>query len=377
MKKLICTMMLLFLMTGSCFASATDDDVLITAAYQNTPLSIVLDNLSRLSGIPIIINGDLKKDVTMRFGDMRFTKVMELLAMSFNFSWVNTGEAIVVSPTESMTITKTWKIRYMNLSELQSKLNLFIAKDKVSVNKESGTVTVDSTPTNIAKAEQILMNEDIPSKSIMIYAQMIEVSKDDSLKAGFKYSWNDYDSTKSPWKFAYTVTANANNVFSKANILARPFISTLNGNEATIDLSDKYPVISTQTANGTTTSSVDYKDIGVKLKVEPRVNEDVSGELYVTLKLKPTVSVLTGVIEKPNITAPEISTREAETLVRVKNGQSVVIGGLMKTDELETIEGVPFLQNLPIFGKLLFTSRSKEKKSSEVFVVVTPVIQQQ
>lgn len=140
-------------------------------------------------------------------------------------------------------------------------------------------------------------------------------------------------------------------------------------------MGDKVPVFtSTSDSNDTdsdTSLSVEYKEVGVKLEVLPRINE--LDKETITLVIKPSVSTISQWVESGNNKAPQISERSAETTVRVKNGETILLGGLLKNEEIKSIKQIPFLSKIPILGEI-FKSRSIEKKDTEIVIAITPTI---
>ena len=201
---------------------------------------------------------------------------------------------------------------------------------------------------------------------------MIELSKSESEKLGLGFTWGDYSGT---WPPVYAVTANTEGTRGKGKLLSRPSLTTFNGREAKIAMGEKVPVFSTNTvAGGTTSTAVEYKDVGMYLTVTPRINRaDDSETGMVTLKLKPEVSAITKWVTSGNNKAPQISKREAETTVRVASGSTIIIGGLMKDDEIRNLIGIPYLMDLPILGNL-FKTYTNSREKTEIFILVTPTI---
>lgn len=362
-----------FVWTGYSYAAdpvIITDDVRVKMEFKDTKLTDALDALSYLTGIPCIINNKLEGNVTMRFSNMTFTETLNLLAKSFDFNWALQDGVVMITPAETMTNVKTFTLKNMNLTKAQEKLATFIKKEKIFTNSETNTISVDATPYLLEKAERVLAEEDTPPTQIMIQAQMIEVNRDLAEKLGFKYSWNKYDSAATPWKFTYTTTFDAEKIFTNGTIISRPNVTTFNGTEATVNMAEKVPVMTTDIANdGSKSSTVTFENVGVTMKVTPRVNEDP----YITLKINPSVSAITKYIESNNVSAPQISTREANTTVRVKSGETIIIGGLLKKEEIENITKIPYLSKLPLFGRF-FTHKDVDSYQSEVFIFVTPYI---
>ena len=91
------------------------------------------------------------------------------------------------------------------------------------------------------------------------------------------------------------------------------------------------------------------------------------------MQVKPTISAISEWSESGNNRAPVIATREAETILRVRSGETILLGGLLKEEEIDNIKQIPFLSKLPILGEL-FKSRSKSKKNTEIVIAITPTI---
>jgi hypothetical protein len=139
-------------------------------------------------------------------------------------------------------------------------------------------------------------------------------------------------------------------------------------------MGDKVPVFTSSnntSGNVDASVSVDYKDVGVKLEVVPRINDYAKG--VVTMDIKPSISTIAQWIKTDNNRAPQISTREASTILRVKAGETIYLGGLLKDQEIKNIKAIPFLSKLPILGEL-FKSRTINKEKTEVIIAITPEI---
>lgn len=172
-----------------------------------------------------------------------------------------------------------------------------------------------------------------------------------------------------PYEFYYQAKISALVSKDKANILAKPKVTTINGKEAHILIGDSVPLKKTTTSNDTTETSVEYKDVGILLKYTPRINADG----YITATVHVEVSTPTQVSLDTSTYAYKISKREAETEVRMKDGETMVIGGLINSQESRAFNKVPFFADLPILGSL-FKSVHNSKEDTEVVIFLTPHI---
>lgn len=158
----------------------------------------------------------------------------------------------------------------------------------------------------------------------------------------------------------------------RAKLLAQPNISVLDQESAYILIGDRlqFPVVTSINDAGQPVFDVREERVGIYLQVSATVNNKND----VTLNLYPQVSAVTGFLEVPGQGSyPQISTREARTSIRVRSGSPVVIGGLIRDEEIRTVERVPLLGQIPIFGEL-FTRRKTTKNQSQVVISVTPQI---
>jgi type II secretory pathway component GspD/PulD (secretin) len=144
--------------------------------------------------------------------------------------------------------------------------------------------------------------------------------------------------------------------------------------EASIHIGDKLAYVTTTTTTGqvttTTAESVTFVDVGIQLRVTPTINEDG----FVTMKIEPEISSKVGdYITPTGNKIPLINTTKAQTTVMVKDGTTVILGGLRKDEKTRTLKGLPLLMNLPIFGRL-FRMESESVTNTEIVILLTPHI---
>ncbi len=160
----------------------------------------------------------------------------------------------------------------------------------------------------------------------------------------------------------------------QTKILSNPKLAVVNNQEAKIHVGERQAYITTtttQTQTSTTVSeAVTYVDVGIQLMVTPTINEDG----YVTVKIKPEISsVLSYLATSSKNNIPIIDTSTAETIVMVKDGTTILIGGLSKEEKSTDSTGTPFLSKIPFIGNA-FSSKSTKSKRSELMVLLTPHI---
>jgi general secretion pathway protein D len=176
----------------------------------------------------------------------------------------------------------------------------------------------------------------------------------------------DFNFVKKPIDFSVTLNALAED--RRNRLLASPRVATLDGRPATIFIGDEvnYVKLIQQTPQGANVQT-DSVQAGIILRVLPRVHEDNS----ITLHIQPEVSVITGFLDVPGGgRLPQLARRNTDTTIRVGNGETVVIGGLIREADIKTIQKVPLLGDLPFLG-YLFRRTNSNREKSEIIITLT------
>lgn len=349
-----------------------------------TPLVEALRALGYKSNKNLIVNGDLDGTIAMHMEDTDFDTVLRALSRSNDFSYEylddidDSKQTVLIAPTDSMSSIETFKLKHIDPETAAKQIALLTEADKVMADKENHTLTVSGSSSLLYQVRQELEKVDVASQQVNIQAMVVELSNGNSRNLGLSYlsnPWSKDTSIGGYNGFKFSVSAQHEETLSNGKVLARPNVTVFDGRKAIILMGDKVPVFTSSSdstdSDSSTTMTVEYKDVGVKLEVLPRINE--MDKQTITLVIKPSVSTISQWVESGNNKAPQISERSAETTVRVKNGETILIGGLLKNEEIKSIKQIPFLSKIPILGEL-FRSRSTEKKDTEVVIAITPKI---
>ena len=240
-----------------------------------------------------------------------------------------------------------------------------------------------------ARLKQLLPKLDVATRQVTLEAKIIAVSREDSKNLGVRWDWdtipqraqetNDsdsdsdnskYDGSFKIWRgFAFRFNATLNALISngKARILATPRIITIPGREASIFIGDHIPVQTEKHDSSGSYTATEYLDAGIKLQYAPIISED--GRM-VTASVHTEVSTPVLISELKNY---RITSRTADTNVRMYSGETLVIGGLISEEQQRTMQQVPFLSKIPLLGEL-FKNRSRSHSKTEVLLLLTPHI---
>ncbi|MBQ3726127.1 MAG: type II secretion system protein GspD [Selenomonadaceae bacterium] len=280
----------------------------------------------------------------------------------------------------------TYRYTYRNDDDDYNDFENVKRKDRVYINPEVNALVLYGTPAEYERVKNLLATLDVELKQVSVEAKFLIVNKEETKNFGIDWIWSstnrhfsanvenmtnssDYTSIQigrsfssiSDWNFAARINALVTN--GKAKILSRPNVTTIQGREAVIYVGNTVPVEKTERSETLTTSSYEYRDAGIKLKYIPHINVDGT----ITAKLYTEVS--TPEYDK-NTGAYQFNVRTAETTVTVRDGEPMVIGGLIGAEEEKSVSKIPFLGDLPILGAL-FRNHRKNKSESELIIFLT------
>lgn len=254
----------------------------------------------------------------------------------------------------------------------------------------NNSLLVYATPYEYQKIEKILMKLDVVVTQVLIEASIVEVTLMDDLEYGLEWAFNnnlgggdtgegllDLGGGLGPQAgFSYTITNSSGAVKAALNALAEkslinvistPSILVLDNHMASIHVGDQQPIqsSSTVTNGGNVQNSITYKDTGVKLDVTPSVND---GGLV-------TLSVVQSVTDVGPVDAAtrqrSFLNRNISSRVAIRDGESVVMGGLIRDNETEGKSGVPLLMDIPLLGSI-FSTTTKASTRTELLIFITP-----
>lgn len=377
----------------------------INLDYKDADLASVLRSLAWTYKLNIVTSPDVKGKVTISLKDVTVKEALEAILIITGLAYSERAGIIYIAPGDPKTVemhSEVIFLNYLSASEAQNFLRKIIsAKGDMKINEVTNCLIITDFLGNIKKVKVLLKKIDIPPQQVLIEAKIVDITSTDLRAIGLTYA-ADYAPGRGLFdrdtRFAeklkgtinmgttdtapltggqfvldtltlkhLTVSATIDALVKagKATLLASPSIAVLNGQEARIVIGERYPYKErTQTPSGTT-ETTKFVDIGTNLRVTPQINKDG----YITMRIHPEVSSLYASLDA----GPRITTREADTTVRVKEGETLVIGGLIKHKDDRSHEKIPILGDIPILG-YLFSSRQRNVEQKELAVFITPRI---
>ncbi|MBU1912667.1 MAG: hypothetical protein KKB22_03955 [Candidatus Omnitrophica bacterium] len=397
---------------------------LISMDFQDANLKTILKVFSQQSGLNFIASQNVQdRTVTVYFDNVKIEDALNYIMNANNLIYEQEPgtNIFIVKETgkpEIETITKIYELKYAQLTvpvnpsgdgsstEAQTAdiisivQNILSPNGKVVADKRSNSLIIKDVPSQFPIVEDLLARLDIRTPQVMIKVEVLETTTKVIEQLGINWSgafgtytgpvsntiWpmnnslgrnnSSGEGIKTTGLFSMdgvtaAITALLNNTDTK--ILARPQVMAMNNETAKIELTskEKAAIINTINAVGTgggtsTGNTYDEKDTGVILEVTPQISKDG----YVTMFLKPSFTEL----ELSRFTgAYDTHKRGTETTVMVKDGETVVIGGLIKSKHERGVKKVPFFGDIPILGAA-FRYKTKDNTDRELIIFITPNI---
>lgn len=296
-------------------------------------------------------------------------------------------------------MTKVYELNYAQAEDLSQKVAEVLTKNvgRVKHDVRSNKLIVRDTPVSLAEIDKLVHSFDVREQQVLIEAKILQVVLSDQHKFGVDWEAvvtkyhnlnfkNDFSILSSNEKSGtvtigtlasddYTALLEALKTAGETNILSSPRITALNKQEARILVGSQEPYVTTTTttpASGPTTTaeSISFIDVGIKLYVTPTIHRDN----FITMKIRPEVSSVTRTLTTSNNnTIPVVETSEAETMVMIKDGVTVIIGGLIKEETINSENKVPLLGDIPFLG-LAFRNEDHLTRKTEIVIFLTPRI---
>ena len=382
----------------------------------------------------IDINCDLSTNSIILMGDKNFVKEAEALCRNLDSMPVEViSKSKSKFIREKGFITKTYGLELNDYEELERELEAVIERknndsdlskanqndnEYFLINKEKKVVIVHAKPEKFAVIDEYFKEINKPNPQVLIEASIVAV--DDGLEKQLGIKWNGFEATSGyfgpqqreeepaatgiaallggggnnepnrpnsegwtsnsfrdyikyggTWNFSSVqALLRAVEQDGKSQVLSKPRIMTIAGETSSIHVGDEIPYTSgkTVTDGGNVTSSVEFKKVGIKLDVTPSVNKN--DEKTINMKVAPEVSQYVRDIVMGENRVPQVATRRAESTIKIKDGQTVVIGGLIETKLLRQIYKLPILGNLPLVGKA-FRSKVNSNEKTNLIILLT------
>ncbi|MEW6556848.1 MAG: hypothetical protein AB1349_05770 [Elusimicrobiota bacterium] len=361
---------------------------IVSLNFKDIELVDILKLIAKQNNLNFVIGDEVKGLVTISLDNVKLKTALDTILAIHEFAYIETDNIIRIVPkAEKKPETQIFQLKYVQAKDIMSKIQPNLSSTaKLQTDDRTNTMILSTTEfEDFCICEKLIQQLDKQIPQVLIKAKIVEVTLDESDNLGIQWDVTVKTSIKNVSSGKATVGVDVGNLnistldetqFSavlsllstkiKGNLLSSPEIVTLDNQSATINVGRKiaYREI-TQTSAGTVYETK-FIDVGTMLNVTPHIH----GTDMLSLELHPEVSDLTGYTPDNQ---PLIGTKEATTKVTVKEGQTIVIGGLITEQFLKTIAGVPLLKDIPVL-KYLFSKQVDQKVKTNLLIFVTPYI---
>ena len=385
----------------------------VTLQLRDAPTKMVFEVLSRETGINFVLDKDVKSDTktTIFVQDVPVEQAIDLVLdqnalarqiLADNMVLIYPNIAAKQKDYEQL-IVRTFYLTNAVPKDVENMLKTVLGAKTLFIDERTSSLVIRDTPDTVRMAEKLVASLDVAEPEVMLEVEVLELSRSRLQDLGIQYptaatltpshlgsaagavtgassglvlsdlSHQNSDTIKIGSSLA--VTLNAMKQAGLVNTLASPRIRARNKEKAKVLIGSKEPVITnsvTPTAAGApvVTGSVQYLDVGLTLEVQPTIYLDSDVAIKLSLEVS---SILKQVATTSGTIAYEIGTRNANTLLRLKDGETQILAGLIQESDTRTANTIPGLGDIPILSRLFGTHHTDHEKD-EIVLSITPRI---
>lgn len=367
--------------------------------FKDADIKDVARAFSNISGINIIVSDDVKARVTLKVQNLNWKEALKMVTEAYNITLIEKENYFILTTVERLRVieesgdlkTQVVRFNFVDVAEIKKTLTSMLSKrGKMEIDARTNSLVITDISEIVNAIQKVAFTLDTKTPQVTIEAMMLDLKLTDEEQMGIDWTMTHKDrpersiaqtlsltgSTTGEIRYGKTIFSWANltaliNLWQeekRVNILANPRILTIDNLTAAIDLIEQIPYTQvTQSTDGSSAmSSTQFKDVGVKLYVKPHITQDN----HVFLNIKTEQSFRSGYTPDNQ---PIVDSRKTETNLMVKDGETVVIGGLRKKEDSSTRDKFPILGDIPLLGKF-FRRNNNSKVDTELVIFVTPYV---
>ncbi len=388
----------------------------VTLQFKDAPVTTVFEALSRISGINIMFDKDVRKDlkVTLFVKDVSVEDSIDMIMMQGQLEKKVVNDNLLLIYPNTPTKLKEYQelvVRSFHLTNadpkaIQNMLKTLLKSSSIFVNEKTNSIIIRDTPDAVQLAEKLISDQDIAEPEVMMEVEVLEVTRNRLTDLGVLWpsqmSLTAIGTAAIPGAAAGAAAngltlnqlrhINGNTIVtspnvslalhalmtdSDTNIIASPRIRARNREKAKIMIGERVPIITqgaTPVTGGTATvvtANVRYIDVGLSLDVEPDIHLDNEVAIKVNMEVSSITNTIVDAVSGTR--AYQIGTRNASTLLQLKDGETQILGGLIDNEMRNTANKVPGLGQLPGIGRL-FSQNAGNGIKTEIILSITPHI---
>ena len=413
------------ILMSSLTAAALDNREKLSLELEAVSLPMVLHMIAQQYQLNLVVSGEVTGDVSLRLENVDIETALEAILFPNGYNFYMKNDVIVVKPVEFNAVGElefeVVTLKYIEAATAKKALeSLKSPKGKIVILQEQSDedgasskkgftpnrIAITDYPSVVSKMMLLIDEMDKAQRLIAIEVKIIETKIDSQSELGL--SWPTaintnlgmgtvtntgdnasmtqdnlaatYDLNTGVWTWGTLSVGQLSAVLSllkedgNSKLISDPHLTTVENHQATIKIQTVIPIPTvTRFSEGAATQDIQTfydEEVGISLVVTPRINEDGR----ITLDVAPTVEDIIGYTGSVEAQKPITISRSIQTRIIVNDGETAALGGLLKEDVIKQQRKVPLLGSIPLLGKLLFTSTSEEKSTTDLIILITPRI---
>ncbi|MCE4538051.1 general secretion pathway protein GspD [Pelomonas sp. P7] len=367
----------------------------VSLEFRDAPLRTVFEALGRGAGINFVFDKDVKADarVSLYLKDVSVDEAMRVVlgTQQLERKLLNENSVLIYPNTAQKLrehqelVTRSFYLNNADVKQAQALVRMMAKTRDLFIDERLNLLVARDTPEVIAMIEQLVAGLDLPEPEVMLDVEVLELGTDRTDEAGLNWatdaSFGSLDGAAMvPWSARGSfrtlvanpvVAARLKGASGSSNLLASPKLRARNKEKAKIQIGDRVPVFtSTSTANVGVSTAVTYIDVGLKLEVEPTVQLDNEVIMKVNLEVSSLGPKESSGGPQPT-SAYRIGSRTASTSLRLRDGETQVLAGLINDEDRKNVSGLPYASEAPLLGRL-FGVHTDSRKKTEIVLLITP-----
>ena len=370
---------------------------LYSVDFQSVPLKVVVKAIADEAGLNLAVYGNLDETVQMSFKDVTLPELLSSIFRGSAFTFRLDSTSLLVSEegaTKALADLRVYSLKHVSPEKASAQLSKFIKNAELNVSeyREQNALVLGGSPQALGRAEELLKMIDVPQMQVTLACVIVEFRKGRGFAIGVRsgaarnvgerdiqargfFDFLGKDISKSgafgkigilPDRFELELSSMEEN--NEAKVLARPRVTTLNGNKAELNVTNTvYYLISQVSSDGYPITDYRSFNDGISLELTPTMTQDGLITLSVSPEIK-TAGRSSG--DGPR----DISSRNMNTTVVLRDGETLCLGGLIRKTKTEVRSAVPFFGSIPVLGRL-FSYTSEEEEESELAIFITPTVE--
>ena len=384
----------------------------VTLQFRDAPTKMVFEALARQTGLNFVFDKDVKTDskTTIFVNQVPVEQAIEMILVQNQLGrQVLSENTVLIYPDTAAKqkdyrdeIVHTFYLTNAAPKDAEALLKTVLGTKTLFIDERSGAVVMRDTPEHVRMAEKLVASLDVPEPEVIMEVEVLEIEHSLAEQLGINYPTNVAFSPTKPINSAaggltdlvlsdipkqngnsitvssLGVSVDLMKTVGVTNVLSSPRIRARNKEKAKILVGDRLPVVTSGTSatvGGTfSTSNVQYVEVGLTLEVQPTIHNDGNVAIKVSLEVSSILKEINVPIGNGGSTlAYEIGTRNANTLLELKDGETQVLAGLIQDSDQKNSAHIPILGDLPVLGRL-FGSDGKSRDKNEIVLSITPRI---